>query len=110
MIFVSYSQIDAKWCQDLLTMAAPLTRYEGVQIFSDAEIAAGASWPPTIQKALDKASVAVLLVSRHFLASRFIMDVELPYILKARNIRGLEILWVLVSQCGYENSELQRIQ
>src|ERR1051326_8121963 len=110
MIFVSYSQVDAKYCQDLLTMAAPLTKYGGMQIFSDADIAAGASWPSTIQKSLDKASVAVLLVSRHFLRSRFIMDIELPYILKARNVRGLEILWVLVSHCLYEETPLQPIQ
>src|SRR5947209_13817436 len=61
MIFLSYSHADARWCQELLTMAAPLTKYGGMQIFSDSDIRAGASWRSTIQKALDQATVAVLL-------------------------------------------------
>jgi hypothetical protein len=110
MIFISYSHLDAKSCQDLLTMAAPLTRYGGIQVFSDADIGAGASWASTIRKYLDKATVAVLLVSQHFLNSSFIMDVELPYVLKAREDRGLALLWVLVSPCLWEETPLQSIQ
>jgi len=91
-------------------MAAPLTKYGGMQVFSDTDIAAGALWRSTIQKSLDKSTVVVLLVSRHFLKSPFITDVELPYILKARNSRGLSVLWVLVSHCLYEETPLQPIQ
>jgi hypothetical protein len=76
MIFISYSHIDADSCRDLVRMAAPLIKYGGMQMFSDSDIAAGTSWPSTIQKALDKAAVAVLLVSRYFLESRFIMETE----------------------------------
>jgi hypothetical protein len=110
MIFICYSHVDANWCQDLLTMAAPLTKYGGMQIVSDADIAAGAAWRSTIQKWMDKATVAVLPVSRHSLASNFIMEIELPYLLMARKNRGLEILWFLVSHCLYEKSPLQPIQ
>lgn len=91
-------------------MAAPLTKFGGMQVFSDSDIAAGASWPSTIQKALDKAVVAVLLVSRHFLKSSFIMDVEVPYVLKARTTRGLAVLWVPVSHCLFEETPLHHIQ
>lgn len=91
-------------------MAAPLTTYGGMQIFSDADITAGAAWNSTIRKALDKATVAVLLVSQHFLKSPFIMEVELPYVLKARKDRELAILWVLASPCLWEMTPLHAIQ
>jgi len=65
-------------------MAAPLTKTVGVRIFSDTEIIPGVSWDSTIQNALEKATVAILLVSRHFLGSQFITDVELPCLLQAR--------------------------
>jgi hypothetical protein len=110
MIFVSYSHADAKWCQDFLTMAAPLTKYGGMQVFSDTDITAGTLWRSTIQKSLEMSTVVVLLVSRHFLKSPFITDVELPYILKARNSRGLTVLWVLISHCLYEETPLLPIQ
>jgi hypothetical protein len=110
MIFIRYSHKDAQWCEDLLTMAAPLSKYGGMQIFSDADIVAGASWRSTIRQYLDKTTVAVLLVSQHFLNSPFITDVELPYVLKARDERGLTLLWVLVAPCLWESSPLSAIQ
>jgi hypothetical protein len=109
MIFVSYSHPDTEWCTDLLTMAAPLMK-QGIQFFADPDIAPGAAWRSTIEKALDSAAVAVLLVSRHFLHSTFIMGTELPYFLAARNNRGLPVLWVLVSDCLYEGTPLESIQ
>lgn len=44
---------------------------------SDADIA-GSKWRATIQQSLDKAAVAVLPVSQHFLTPKFIMEVEVP--------------------------------
>jgi len=110
MTFVSYSHRDLEWCQDLLVMAAPLMKYGSIQFFSDSDIAAGSAWRTTIQKNLDKTVVAVLLVSRHFLKSPFIMDTELPYILDACKKRELTVLWVLVSECLYKKTPLREIQ
>src|ERR1700680_2503727 len=101
MVFISYSHVDTKWLTELLTMAAPFVRFGGMRTFSDADIGTGASWRANILKALDEALVAVLLVSPYFLKSPFIMDVELPRILKAQQDRGLEVVWVLVSHCAY---------
>lgn len=110
MIFLSYSHRDSKWSEDLLAMAAPLQKYGGITVWSDADIAAGSKWRSTIQNSLDKAAVAVLLVSRHFLKSEFIMNVEVPDILNARAKRGVKVLWVLVSDCLYKETALERIQ
>jgi len=91
-------------------MAAPFVKFGGMRTFSDADIGTGALWRSNILKALDEAWVGVLLVSPYFLKSSFIMDVELPRILKAREERGLEVVWVLVSHCAYEITPLAPIQ
>jgi hypothetical protein len=90
-------------------MAAPLER-AGRRFFADANIAAGATWRASIQNALDRTSVALLFVSRHFLNSKFIMERELPYFLEARNNRGLAVVWVLVSECLYDGTAIETIQ
>ena len=54
--------------------------------------------------------MALLLVSRHFLDSKFISEVELPYLLQAQESRGLRLLWVMVSHCLYEETPLGPIQ
>ncbi|MGO9201282.1 MAG: toll/interleukin-1 receptor domain-containing protein [Limisphaerales bacterium] len=110
VIFISYSHADAAWRDDLHRMAAPLKRYGGIQLWSDADIEAGSKWRSNIQDSLDKASVCVLLVSPHFLASKFISEVEMPYLLKAHKERGLKVLWVLVSHCLYEETPLGTFQ
>jgi hypothetical protein len=64
-------------------MAGPLKKYGGLRPMSDKEIKAGEDWRTRIDVMLNEAEVAVLFVSRHFLDSQFIIDVELPRILKA---------------------------
>jgi hypothetical protein len=110
MIFVAYSHVDDGWRKDLCTMAAPLRKYGGLQPYSDRDIKPGGNWREEINKFLSSATVAVLLVSRHFLASKFIMEVELPAILEARKTRKLEVVWVLASHCLWKETELEPLQ
>jgi hypothetical protein len=110
MIFVAYSHKDEKWLTEFETMAAPLKKYGGLKPQSDKDIKSSEDWRKRIDEMLKQADVAILLVSRHFLSSHFITTVELPQILKARNDRGLKIIWVLVSQCLWEETELEKIQ
>jgi len=59
----------------------------------DGEIKPSQQWREEIEAALDSARVAVLLVSKHFLASDFIVNIELPYFIDAARQRHVQILW-----------------
>jgi hypothetical protein len=110
MIFVSYCQQDRAACDQLLKMAAPLTKYGGIRLWTDSDIQPGSTWKKSIEKALDETSVAVLLVTDGFLASAFIQTVELPYFLEATKKRGIEFMWVLVSDCLWKHTPLSELQ
>jgi hypothetical protein len=56
-------------------------------------------WEPQIDKAMSGAIAALLLVSDGFLASDYIMNKELPYLLKANEHRGLMIFWAYLEPC-----------
>jgi TIR domain len=101
-VFISYSQPDRKWLDRLLVHVRPLIRGGHIQVFSDIGIRAGADWRSEIQTALDTASIAVLLISVHFLASDFIMNEELPQLLAGAEERGTTILPVIVTPSLYE--------
>jgi len=60
----------------------------------DRRIETGARWKEQIRNALGRARVAVLLVSRPFLASDFIEKHELPELLGAE--KGLSVVWIPV--------------
>ncbi|MEP7283690.1 MAG: TIR domain-containing protein [Rubrivivax sp.] len=92
-VFVSYSHHDAEWCQRLFDDYLHTT-FGGCRIWTDAQIRVGEAWNEEIQHRLESSTVAVLLVSEHFLASRFVMEHEFPTVLERARSAGLRICWV----------------
>jgi hypothetical protein len=110
-VFISYSHKDGKWLDRLLQHVRPLVRVGQIQVFSDKNIIVGADWRREIETALDTASIAVLLISVHFLASDFIMNEELPRLLASAEDRGTKILPVIVTASLYKTMpSLSRFQ
>ncbi|MDR2014468.1 MAG: toll/interleukin-1 receptor domain-containing protein [Azoarcus sp.] len=109
-VFISYSHADQKLLDELLSHLKPLEELDLLDCWSDKEIAPGKQWQQEIEQALSSARVAVLLVSRDFLASDFITKKELPILLKAADEGVLKILWLPISATNYKHTELADFQ
>ena len=109
-VFVSYAHKDEEWLNRLLTMASPIIRNNAVSVWYDKKIKPGQKWRVEIDKAMASAKVALLLVSPDFLASDFINDEELPYLLNAADTREVKILWVLLRHCLYDHTPIKDYQ
>ncbi len=79
----------------------PLVRSQQLDVWSDDRIKAGADWKHEIESALQRAHVAVLLISPDFLASDFIVDNELPVLLGKANAQGVAILPLILRPCRF---------
>jgi hypothetical protein len=109
-VFLSYSRKDKRWLEALQTMLAPLVRNGVVDIWWDGEIKPSQEWRAEIDRALASARIGVLLVSSNFLASDFIAQKELPYLIEAAEKRKVTLFWVLLSPCLHEETSLRDIQ
>ena len=90
-VFISYSHKDEPWKNQLATHLKSLEIEGFYQAWDDTLITPGSDWRMEIETALNRARVAVMLISADYLASRFINEVEVPLLLKRRRgekIRG----------------------
>lgn len=104
-IFVSYSHADSKWLERLQVHLKPLERKGLVELWDDSRIEPSMKWRDEIRRALDDATIAILLVSADFLASDFIAHNELPPLLLAAQKDGATILPVILSPSSFEQTE-----
>jgi len=100
-LFISYSHSDRDYLDRLLVHLRPLEKAGLIDLWVDTRLLAGDRWKREIEKALQRATVAVLLVSADFLASDFITDNELPPLLKDAEEKGTRILPLIVKPCRF---------
>jgi hypothetical protein len=104
-VFISYSHHDKAWLDRLRVHLRPLVRDGLIDVFDDTKIKPGSHWREEIKGALEKARVAVLLISADFLASDFIAEDELPPLLKKAQAGGAAILPVIVNACRFSREK-----
>jgi hypothetical protein len=109
-VFVSYSYKDRSYQEDLRVHLAPYIRANTVACWDDKEINPGAIWREEIIRALQAANMAVLLISPHFLASDFIVNHELPYLLASAKSGKVTILSVILRPCLFNDTGLIQFQ
>ncbi len=102
-VFISYSHEDILWLERLRVHLKPLERDYALDIWDDREIQAGSKWFEEIERAIQSAKVALLIVSADFLASDFIASNELPPLLEAAKKDGAVIMPLIVSPSRFKS-------
>lgn len=101
-VFISYSHKDIKWKNRLITHLKAVERQGLVGVWHDRHIGIGEDWHPEIENAIKTAEVAILMITSHFLTSDFIMDLEVPHLLKRRKDEGLHIIPLIAEPCAWK--------
>lgn len=109
-IFISYSHKDKEWRSRIEQILKPLEKKYRLNIWVDHKIEPGKIWPEELDRALQSAKLAILLVSKHFLSSDFIMTKEVPVLLEKQQHEGLRIFWIPIGPCMYEETEIGMFQ
>ena len=111
-IFISYSHKDKKWLKMVQTQLVSLKLYnKDVEVWSDEKIMASDVWKEEITKALEHATIAILIVSSDFMASEFIINEELQPLLDKSQVEGTKILTLVARPIAFFNkSPLSKYQ
>jgi hypothetical protein len=107
-VFISYSHLDEDWKDRLVSHLRVLEREGELDVWDDRRIGAGEDWRPEIEQAIAHATVAILIVSKDFLTSRFIREEELTRILARRSRQELKVVPVIAEPCAWQAVESLR--
>jgi len=99
-VFISYSHQDEPW-KDRVVRHLGVLQDTGLAVWDDRRIAAGDDWRGSITAAIAGCDLALLLISAHFLTSRFILDQEVPVLLQRRREQGVCVIPVILSPCAW---------
>lgn len=90
---------DQALAEELLGHLRPLERFAGLDVWSDVRIKAGDETRREIQRAIDQADVALLLLSSDFFASDGLVEREVPRLLERHRAGQLRVIPVLLRSC-----------
>ena len=113
-VFVSYAHKDnessdpsKRWLDRLTEFLEPLVQQDELTICSDEGIGLGDDWHAHIQKHLNGARAAVLLVSPAFLASKYVRSSELPILLRNAKEKNVKIIPIILRPCLFAETKFK---
>ncbi len=101
VIFISYSHKDEAEKDTLVSHLRVLQHAGLIGVWSDSCIGAGEDWQKKVGQAIDHAKIAVLLVTANFLNSEFILNSEVPQLLRRRQNEEVIIIPVIARACAW---------
>lgn len=107
-IFVGYAHEDKRWFDqeyrfNLIPFLKESLRRDNTEFWYDKELMGGDEYKRRIESEINKAQIALLMVSQHFLNSEFIETFELPRIAARAERKELVVIPVLVEPCAWHD-------
>ena len=100
--FVSYTHADADLKDQLLRHLAPLRREGLIDVWHDAMLRPGEHLDPTVQAALAKSDLVLLLVSAGFLASEYCYEQEMVRAFARQRANTARVVPIILKPCQWK--------
>ncbi|MEM8527743.1 MAG: COR domain-containing protein [Bacteroidota bacterium] len=104
-IFISYSKHDKSYLEDLRVSLRPFERKEQIKVWYDGEVEAGAEWDTDIKENLQKADIIIFLVSRDFIKTDYIWDVEIKAAMERHEKKEAVVIPLIIRPCSWTGDD-----
>jgi TIR domain/NACHT domain len=109
-VFISYMHEDELLRQQLEAHLSLLRRQGWIVDWHDRQILAGDEWARDIDEHLETASIILLLISSHFLASDYCYDIEMQRALERHRRGEARVIPIILRPCDWKTSPSAHLQ
>lgn len=109
-VFLSYAHEDIALVDALDRHLAALRREGLVSLWTDREIGPGEEWRESIDSNISDASIILLAITSHFIASEYCWDVELRHALERHEAGSARVIPLILRDCDWHNLPLGKLQ
>lgn len=108
-IFLSYSHSDEELKNELKLHLEVLLREGGIDLWDDRRMLPGQEIDLEIDSRLNDAQIILLLVSHHFLASKYCYEIEFIRAKQRHEEKSAHVIPVILSECDWRNTPFSKL-
>lgn len=109
-LFICYARANERIVKRLVPSLKVLARRGYISLWRDTDLIPGDDWDETIQDRLLESQIILFMVSRDFLASRYITEHERPVAMRLMNEKKAVVVPVLLSACLWKGEDFEHLE
>jgi internalin A len=109
-LFVCYAHANERTVRQLIPSLKVLARRGYISPWRDTDLVPGEDWDETIKEQLSNAQVILFMVSRDFLASKYITEEERPLAMRLMKQKKAVVVPVLLSPCSWWEENFAKLE
>lgn len=109
-LFICYARANDRVVKRLIPSLKVLARRGYISPWRDTDLIPGDEWDETIQERLSASQIILFMVSRDFLASRYITEHERPVAMRLMDEGKAVVVPVLLSTCSWKDEDFAKLE
>jgi len=109
-LFICYARTNERVVKRLVPSLKVLARRGYISPWRDTDLIPGDDWDETIQERLSESQIILFMVTRDFLASRYITEHERPVAMRLMNEEKAVVVPVLLSTCSWQDEDFAKFE
>ncbi len=109
-LFICYAHANERTVRQLIPSLKVLARRGYIEPWSDTNLVPGEDWDDTIKERSTEADIILFMVSRDFLASKYITEQERPLAMALMSEGKAVVVPVLLSPCSWRDEDFARLE